>query len=92
MLVKIDSQATLLQLSGYYKESLEIYNKRVESIRKTNESSDVMDRSIICKADALRISGDYEAAEKEYQTITKSQKMKLISFIHLADLYIQRGE
>lgn len=33
---KIDGQATLLQLSGYYKDSLEIYDKKVDFIRKTN--------------------------------------------------------
>jgi hypothetical protein len=35
---KVDGQATLLQLSGYYKDSLEIYDKKVDFIRKTNES------------------------------------------------------
>lgn len=36
MLAKVDSQATLLQLSGYYQESLDVYNKKVDSVRKTN--------------------------------------------------------
>ena len=35
---KIDGQATLLQINGYYKESLDIYDKKVDFIRKTNES------------------------------------------------------
>ena len=38
MMLKIDSQATLLQLSGYYQESLEVYDKKVDFIRKSNES------------------------------------------------------
>lgn len=59
MLVKVDSQATLLQLSGYYKESLDIFNKKVENIRKTKDSEESIDRCIIRKADALRISGDF---------------------------------
>ena len=33
---KIDGQATLLQINGYYKESLDIYDKKVDFIRKTN--------------------------------------------------------
>lgn len=33
---KVDGQATLLQLSGYFKDSLDIYDKRVDFIRKTN--------------------------------------------------------
>lgn len=37
-MVKIDSQATLLQLYGYHNESLEVYIKKVESLRKTNDS------------------------------------------------------
>lgn len=59
MLVKVDSQATLLQLSGYYKESLDIFNKKVDHIRETKDSEESMDRCIIRKADALRISGDF---------------------------------
>jgi hypothetical protein len=92
MLVKVDSQATLLQLSGYYKESLEVYSRKVDAIRKTSESEENMDRCNIRKADALRISGDFEASEKEYQVCCKSEKMKLVSLIHLAELYMQRGE
>ena len=59
MLVKVDSQATLLQLSGYYKESLDISNKKLDQIRKTRDSDESIDRCIIRKADALRISGDF---------------------------------
>lgn len=59
MLFKVDSQATLLQLSGYYKESLDILNKKVENIRKTKDSDESVDRCIIRKADALRVSGDF---------------------------------
>ena len=33
---KVDGQATLLQINGYYKDSLEVYDKKVDSIRKTN--------------------------------------------------------
>lgn len=38
LMSRVDSQATLLQLSGYYKESLEVYDKKVDFIRRTNES------------------------------------------------------
>ena len=64
LLVRADSQATLLQLSGYHKESVEFYDKKVDNIRKSNESEDAMNRIIVKKADALRISGDFESAEK----------------------------
>lgn len=93
MMAKVDSQATLLQLYGYHSESLQVYNKKIDSIRRTNDSEESVGKCIIRKADALRISGDYEAAEKEYQTLfSASEKMKLISYIHLAELYLQRGE
>jgi hypothetical protein len=68
---KIDSQATVLQLSGYFKESLEIYDKKVDFIRKTNESDEIMNRCLIKKADALALNGEYEAAEKEYLEVSK---------------------
>lgn len=55
---KIDSQATLLQLYGYHNESLEIYSKKVNSLRRTNDSEENVGRCLIRKADALRISGD----------------------------------
>lgn len=38
MMEKVDSQATVLQLSGYYKQSLQIYDKKVDFIRKTTQS------------------------------------------------------
>lgn len=56
---KIDSQATVLQLSGYFKESLEIYDKKVDFIRKSNESDENMNRCLIKKADALTLNGEY---------------------------------
>jgi hypothetical protein len=37
-MTKIDSQATLLQLYGYHNESLEVYSKKIDSLRKTNDS------------------------------------------------------
>lgn len=58
LMSKVDGQATLLQLSGYYKDSLEIYDKKVDFIRKTNESEETMNRCLIRKADALALSGE----------------------------------
>jgi hypothetical protein len=64
LMMKIDSQATLLQLSGYYKESLEVYDKKVDFIRKTAESEESVNKCLIFKADALRRSGEFDNAEK----------------------------
>lgn len=90
---KIDSQATLLQLYGYHNESLEVYNKKIDIVRKSKDSEENIGRCLIQKADALRASGDFDSAEKEYsEACSLSEKMKIISNIHLAELYIQKGE
>ena len=36
LMKKVDGQATLLQINGYYKDSLEVYDRKVDFIRKTN--------------------------------------------------------
>ena len=36
-LSKMNSQAMILQLSGYHQESLEVFDKKIDSIRSTNE-------------------------------------------------------
>ena len=52
-----------------------------------------MNRCLIRKADALAISGQYETAQQEYMSVSsKSQKVKVIGLIHLADLYMRKGE
>ena len=38
LMSKVDGQATILQINGYYKDSLEVYDRKVDLIRKTNES------------------------------------------------------
>lgn len=92
-LEKVDSQATLLQLSGYYKESMEVFDKRVDSIRRTNDSEDNMHRCLVRKGDAFRICGDYASAEKEYLSVpASSAKFHLIAQIHLAELYLLDGQ
>lgn len=90
---KVDGQATLLQFSGYYKDSIDIYDKKVDFIRKTNESEEVMNRCLIRKADALALTGDFSAAEKAYQSVnSSSQTIKVIALIHLADMYMRMNE
>lgn len=50
-----------------------------------------MARCTIMKADALRRSGNFEAAEKEYRSVV-SERMRLVSLVHLAELYLHRGD
>ena len=72
---------------------MEVYNKKIENIRKSNDSEENVGSCLIQKADALRASGDFDSAEKEYSVACSlSDKMKMISSIHLAELYLQKGE
>ncbi len=40
---KIRNQGNVLQLSGYYKESIEIYDKKLEEITRTNKPATMLD-------------------------------------------------
>ena len=62
VMTKIDGQATLLQLSGYYKDSLDIYDKKVEHLKKTSKQYEAIYQCMIHKGDALAINGDYDGA------------------------------
>ena len=65
----------------------------MDYIRKSNESDETMNRCLINKADALTLNGEFEAAEREYLSASsKSQKIKVISLIHLTELYTRQGE
>lgn len=56
----MDSQAMILQLSGYHQESLEVFDRKINDIRKTSESDQAIEQCLLHKADALRIGGDLE--------------------------------
>jgi hypothetical protein len=40
---KVKDQASILQMSGYFKESLIIYDKKLEQVRKTNKPQAILD-------------------------------------------------
>lgn len=93
LMSKVDGQATLLQMSGYYKDSLEIYDKKVDFVRKSSQSEETINRCLIRKADALALSGQFEMAEKQYRLVNaESKKMKVIALIHLADMFMRLGQ
>ena len=60
----INNQAKVLQISGHLKDSLIIYNQKIEHIRKTQPPKEVIDRHIIEMGDAYRINEEYEKAEQ----------------------------
>jgi hypothetical protein len=94
MMGKIDGQATLLQLAGYLKDSLHLYDRRADSLRRSaggRLQEEAVARCSILKGDALRRSGEFEAAEREYLTV-REERMRLVSLVHLAELYLHRGE
>ncbi len=47
-------------MSGYFKESLEIYDKKVEFLRKTGASEAELAKYTILRGDAYRMTEDYE--------------------------------
>jgi uncharacterized protein YbgA (DUF1722 family) len=55
-----NSQAVILQISGYFKESLEIYDKKVEFLRKTKAPETDLAKFIILRGDSYRMNEDYE--------------------------------
>lgn len=59
---KIRNQGNVLQLSGYYKECIEIYNRKLEEITRTNKPAAMLDEYKIEKGDALKMSEEYELA------------------------------
>ena len=52
-----------------------------------------MNRTLIKKADALILTGDYKEAEKTFAEVTtSSKKIKVISLVHQADMYLRQCE
>ena len=58
---KVDGQATLLQSSGYYQDSIDLYEKKISSVKKISDLNAVH-MCLIRKGDAMAISGDYKGA------------------------------
>ena len=54
-----NSQAVILQMSGYFKESLEVYERKVEYLKKINASEEELSKYIILRGDAYRMNEDF---------------------------------
>jgi hypothetical protein len=78
---KIKNQGNILQLSGYYKDSISVYDRKLEQITRTNKPAVMLDEFRIEKGDSLRMNEEFEASEKIYcqgeNTRTSVQKGKL---------------
>ena len=53
---KDTSQAVILQMSGYFKESLEVYDRKVEYLKKINASEAELAKYTILRGDAYRMN------------------------------------
>lgn len=84
----IDSQATVLQMSGYFKESIEVYDRKFQYIRKSQPSQEVLDKHTIHMGDVYLMNEDFDKAEEQYLSV-KGGKMHLIVLVHLAELYFK---
>ena len=61
---KDNSQAIILQMNGYFKESLQIYQKKVEYLRKIKAPETQLCKYTLLTGDAYRLNEDYDEAEK----------------------------
>ena len=86
---KIKNQGSVLQLSGYFRESIEIYDKKLEEITRTNKPAAMLDEFRIEKGDTLKSCEEYELAEKQYFSV-QTDKLKLVAKVRLIELYIVR--
>ena len=86
-----NSQAVILQMSGYFKESLEVYDKKVEYLKQASAKETELAKYVILRGDAYRMTEDYEEAEKEYRSIS-CEEYRMVSVVHLMELYIRKGD
>ena len=49
-------------MSGYFKESLEVYDRKVDFLEKSNASKAELSKFMILRGDAYRMTEDYEEA------------------------------
>ena len=84
---KVDGQATLLQINGEYKDSLEVYDRKVYFIRKTEYSSSVMNQT-----HKKQMHSPWQAITlnpKKHTDKPLPQKIKDKLLVHLAKKYMQ---
>lgn len=73
-------------MSGNVRESIKIYKSKIEEVRKTNVSQEILDEYALRIGDAYKMSDEYYKAEKQYMSI-QSSKYKAVVSVHLAELY-----
>lgn len=78
-------------MSGHFEDSLLIHSQKLEQIRKSQPSQEVLDKHTIDLGDAYRINAEYSKAEQQYLSV-KEGKMALIANVHLAELYFKTKE
>jgi hypothetical protein len=60
LIEKDNSQAIILQMSGYFKETLEVYDRKVEYLKKIKAPENELNKFIILRGDAYRLNEDFE--------------------------------
>lgn len=58
------SQAVILQMTGSFKEALDVYDRKVEYMRKINAPQSEINKFVLLRGDAYRLNEDYEEAEQ----------------------------
>jgi hypothetical protein len=85
------SQAVVLKMHGYFKESLEIYEKKVEFLKAVKAPASEISKYQILRGDAYRLNEEFEEAEREYKTLP-DENYRLVGLVHLLELYLKKGD
>ena len=75
-------------MSGYFKESIEVYDRKFQYIRRSQPSQEILDKHTIHMGDVYLMNEDFDKAEEQYLSV-KDGKMHLIVLVHLAELYFK---
>jgi hypothetical protein len=78
-------------MHGYFRESLEIYEKKVEYLKKISAPASEVSKYQILRGDAYRLNEEFEEAEKEYKSLP-DENYRLVGLVHLLELYLKKGD
>jgi hypothetical protein len=56
-------------MSGHFQDSLLIHSQKLQQIRKSQPSQEVLDKHTIDLGDAYRINEEYSKAEQQYLSV-----------------------
>ena len=85
------SQAVILQMTSYFKEALDVYDRKVEFLQRVGAPKTQINKFILLRGDAYRLNEDYEEAERDYKSV-EGEEDELVAKVHLLELYLKKGD